>query len=317
MKSMDISQRRKRVYEILIHDCERGTSLSNSMHQSGVRFEALLIALIKNGEYAGSLVLALSQVSKNLEKRNELKKRVISTLIYPIFILVATICMALFLVLYIFPKILPMLGSMNIKLPLITIIVKKVYEFSIEYGLIVSAIGIIIVIMIIFSINKLYLFRKSFHSLLLAIPLLNKYIKLNTLEFICEVGEMLLNSGRSLSEFHIFIADSTGNIIYKNVFKEIHSQSIQGVSFTNSMNQYPQIFVQTMIDMCAIGEKTGNLALMLGHCSRIFEQDLDLLFKRFSALIEPVLMITMGIIVGAIALSIILPVYEITNHLTK
>jgi type IV pilus assembly protein PilC len=83
------------------------------------------------------------------------------------------------------------------------------------------------------------------------------------------------------------------------------------------MNQYPQIFVQTMIDMCAIGEKTGNLALMLGHCSRIFEQDLDLLFKRFSALIEPVLMITMGIIVGAIALSIILPVYEITNHLTK
>ncbi len=317
MKSMDVSHRRNKAYEILIHDCERGISLSNSMHQSGVRFEALLVALIKNGEYSGSLVLALSQVAKNLEKRNELKKKVISTLIYPTFIFIATICMALFLVLYIFPKILPMLGSMNIKLPLITIIVKKLYEFSVDYGLIVSAVGIAIIITIVFLINKFYFFRKSFHRLLLAIPLLNKYIKLNTLEFICGVGEMLLNSGRSLSEFHVFIADSTRNTVYKNAFKEIHDQSIQGVSFTNSMNQYPQVFMQTMVDMCAIGERTGNLALMLSHCSRIFEQDLDLLFKRFSALIEPVLMIIMGLIVGSIALSIILPVYEITNHLTK
>jgi type II secretory pathway component PulF len=83
------------------------------------------------------------------------------------------------------------------------------------------------------------------------------------------------------------------------------------------MKLYPNLFLRIMIDMCSIGERTGNLALMFGHCSRIFEQDIDLFLKRFSSLIEPVLMIFMGLIVGSIALSIILPVYEITNHLSK
>ncbi len=69
--------------------------------------------------------------------------------------------------------------------------------------------------------------------------------------------------------------------------------------------------------MIDIGERTGNLAIMMGHCSRIFEQDMDTFLKRFSSLIEPVLMIFMGVVVGSIALSIILPVYEITNHLSK
>jgi type IV pilus assembly protein PilC len=317
MKSMDISKKRKQVYEMIIDQCEQGISLSKSLISTRVKFDPLLITLIKNGEYSGSLSVALAQVSKNLEKRNELKKKVISTLIYPSFIFIATICMSLFLVLYIFPKILPMLSSMNIKLPLLTVAVKNLYEFSISYGLQTALLIIVILIMTSFLIRKVSHIRKAFHKLLIGMPILGNYIKLSILESLCGIGEMLLSSGRSLSDYHIFVIDSINNVLYKEAFREIHLQSIQGVSFSNSMSRYPTIFMQTMVDMCAIGEKTGDLALMLGHCSRIFEQDIELFFKRFSALIEPVLMIFMGLIVGSIALSIILPVYEITNHLTK
>jgi len=135
LKSMDSSKKHKKIYDNLISDCEKGISLSKSMINTKVRFDPLLITLIKNGEYSGSLVSSLMQVSKNLEKRSELKKKIISTLIYPSFIFIATICMTLFLILYIFPKILPLLGSLNIQLPLITRIIKSIYEYSISYGL--------------------------------------------------------------------------------------------------------------------------------------------------------------------------------------
>jgi type II secretory pathway component PulF len=168
-----------------------------------------------------------------------------------------------------------------------------------------------------------YLIKKNkyikirYHEILLKTPILGLYIKIKILSSVCSIGEIILSSGRSLTEFHSFSYNSSNNLIFKDAFNKIYDQSIQGISFTNSMKLYPNLFLRIMIDMCSIGERTGNLALMFGHCSRIFEQDIDLFLKRFSSLIEPVLMIFMGLIVGSIALSIILPVYEITNHLSK
>jgi type II secretory pathway component PulF len=127
---------------------------------------------------------------------------------------------------------------------------------------------------------------------------------------------MLLASNISLYSVHDFSYESTKNISYKIALRKIKEESRKGISLVNSLRLFPKLFPKIMIEMCSIGERTGNLALMFGHCAKIFEQDIDIFFKRFSALIEPTLMITMGLIVGSIALSIILPIYEITNHLT-
>lgn len=316
MSSMDTSKKHKEIYNQIIKNCLQGISLYKSIIQSKVKFDSFLITMIKNGEHSGTLALSLMQISKKLEKRNELKKKIIGTLVYPIFIFIVTICMSIFLVLYIFPKILPMLNSLNIKLPLLTIIVKNLYEYSISYGLITIIIIVLLMILIIYTINSFEKIKYKVQYLLINAPIIGMYIKLNILSSLCDIGETFLSSGRSLSEFHNFAHDSLTNIAYKRAFKIIHLESIQGISFSNSMKQFPKIFSIVMIDMCSIGERTGDLALMLGHCARIFEQDLDIFFKKFSSLIEPLLMIFMGLIVGSIALSIILPIYEITNHLT-
>lgn len=317
IKSMDFSKKRIIIYENIIIGCDRGVSLSKSIQNSTKCFDPLLINLIKNGEYSGSLSQSLLKASKNIEKRNELKKKILSSLIYPIFIFITTICMSLFLVLYIFPKILPMLGTLNIKLPLLTVIIKFIYESSIKYGLYSIIISIVIITLCIYLINKYDFLKSNINLILLKLPIIGFYIKINTNTSICGIGEMLLSSGCSLSDFHIFSRDSSINILYKNVFRDIYLQSIQGISFSFSMSNYPLLFSQTMIDMCKIGEKTGNLSQMMGYCSVIFDQDIDIFLKRFSVLIEPILMIFMGLIVGSIALSIILPIYEITNHLNK
>lgn len=317
IKSMETSKFKIDIYNNLIADCERGVSLSKSILNLSVKFDSFLITLIKNGEQTGSLVNSLLQVSKNLEKRNEIKKRIVGTLIYPAFILFATVGMAVFLVMFIFPKILPLLNSLNIKLPLLTRIVKFIYEFSSQYFIHSSVLLILLIILIKYVYSKVYRIKLIAHKTIFRIPLISNYFVLNTNSNICSIGEILLNSNRSLSDLHVFNREQSRNIIYAQAFDSIYSDSINGISFAQSITKYPGLFNRIMINMCDIGERTGNLSLMMGHCSRIFEQDIDILLKRFSSLMEPVLMILMGVIVGSIALSIILPVYEITNHLSR
>ncbi len=131
------------------------------------------------------------------------------------------------------------------------------------------------------------------------------------------MGEMLITSGKGLPEMIIFSRDSIRNEVYKKAFSKIHIESLQGIAFSVSLKRYKDLFPALLSDMCALGEKTGNLGNMFGHCTNIFENDIENFLKRFSSLIEPALMVFMGLVVGSVALSIILPVYEITNHLTR
>ena len=317
IKNIDSSISHKRIYEIIISDIEKGVSLSKSIKNIDLKFNNLLIALIQNGESSGHLSIALSQAYSFLDKKDEIKKKIISSLVYPLFIVVATIVMTLFLILYIFPKIIPLLSSLNIKLPLMTRIVQWLYMFLSEQGLWLFLFVTLLIIVVNLLIKKIESLRYKYHFLIISIPYISKYIKINNMISVCRMGEMLLSSGKSLTSILLFYSQSNNNLVYKKIFNEIHIEVARGVSFSNSLNKHSNFFPITLIDMCMIGEKTGNLSIMLGHSSKIFEQDIDNVLKRFSSLIEPVLMVLMGLIVGSIALSIILPVYEITNHLSK
>lgn len=317
MMNIESSKYRKIVYVNMIKDIEHGISLSKSIHDMKLKFSNTLIVLIRNGEEGGRLSESLHQAYIYLEKRDETKKRIVGSLIYPSFIVVATILMTLFLIIYIFPKIIPLLSSLNIKLPLITRMVQGVYYLSISYGLWVLIGTVIILILLRKIIKKNQKIRYKVHLCIISTPLLNKYIKAYMMSPVCSMSEILLTSGKSLTDVFLFSRDSSVNLVYKNIFNEIYIQLVRGVSLSSSLRRFNKYFPSLLIDMCELGEKTGSMALMFKHCSRIFEQDTENTMKRFSSIIEPVLMIFMGLIVGSVALSIILPVYEITNSLSK
>lgn len=317
MKNMDKSVQRKMVYDTFIEDIEKGISLSKSIKKIGLRFKDILFVLIQNGENGGNLSEALIQGHDYLEKKNEMNKKIINSLIYPAFIVLATIGMTLFLILYIFPKIIPLLTSLDIKPPLVTRIVQSLYYFLISYGL-WFGLGIVLMVFLFrFIIKKSEYIKYRIDLLILSTPFINNYIKIHTMSSICGIGEMLLASGKGLPDVLFFSKESSKNVVYKKVFSEMHEESVKGVSLSISLYKNKKFFPSLLPDMCSLGERTGSLGTMLKHCSRIFEQDIDDSLKRFSSLIEPCLMVFMGLIVGSIALSIILPVYEITNHLSK
>ena len=317
MRNIESSIKKKIVYTELIKNIENGVSLGRSIKNLGLKFNNLLLVLIKNGEESGHLPDALSQAYQYLYKKSELNKKIISSLVYPGFIVCATVIMALFLILNIFPKIIPLLTSLNIKLPFMTKVVQTIYYFMISYGL--YSVGVVIILGFVFRylVKKFNNVKYRLHLSIISIPILHKYLKMNLMIALSSMGEMLLGSGRGLQELLIFAKEYNTNVVYKEVFEVIHAESTNGIALSVSMNKYRRFFPPLLIDMVSIGEKTGNLGMMFGHSSRIFEQEIENVLKRFTSLIEPILMVFMGLIVGSIALSIILPVYEITNHLSK
>jgi type IV pilus assembly protein PilC len=317
MKNIEKSSQRKFVYEVLIKSVEEGVTLSRSIKNTKLKINDLLFALIQNGEASGRLPETLMQAYEYLQKKDDMKKKIISSLIYPCFIIGATICMTLFLILYIFPKIIPLLQSLNIKLPLMTRIVQWLYSSMISYGLLVFILVMFISLFSFFVVKKNKKVRFWVHLFILKIPIIEKYIKVYSMSTICNIAEMLLSSGKGLPDVMVFARDSSRNEVYNKLFGEIYIENMRGMSLYSSFEKNYNFFPPILLDMVAIGERSGNLGVMFGHCSNIFEQEIDNMLKRFSSLIEPVLMIFMGLVVGSVALSIILPVYEITNHISK
>jgi type IV pilus assembly protein PilC len=314
---IDASKKRRKIYEMMIFNIEKGMSLSKILISEKIRFNNLLIVLIHNGEKVGNLSNSLKHASVLLQKRNELKNKIVNSLIYPFFIIFFTIIMTLFLILFIFPKILPLLNSLNIELPLITVLIQNIYNISINYGLLILIIISILTTSLILIIKKNRGANIKFCYSLINLPFLGKYIKMYYSINICYLGENILNSGKDTNSLINTLFESENNILMRESYNRIRESLMRGISLSISLEKELNLFPLLLIHMCHLGEKTGNLSIMFSNCAKVFDNEIENFLKKFTALIEPVLMVFMGIIVGSVALSIILPIYEITNHLGK
>ncbi|MEK7095311.1 MAG: type II secretion system F family protein [Patescibacteria group bacterium] len=317
VSSMERSKKKIKIIQSIHANVKKGVSLHKSLLLTKIKFDTTLLAMIRNGENTGTLALSLHQAYQVMEKSGELKKKIFGALMYPSFIVMATIAMTIFLVMYIFPKIIPLFSSMNIELPFLTRAVRALYDLSIHYGLLVSAISILFIFILYIFYLKNIKFRRIFQKILLFIPIIGESLKKYMLSVSLRSIGTLLENGQSLVSILTQIAESTFYEPYKESWKQCHLEVTKGVLISESMKSFPLLFPPLVPNMVFIGEKAGSLATMFIHISRVYEQELDSFIKQLSTVIEPVLMIGMGILVGSVALSIILPIYEITNHLTK
>ncbi len=316
---MEKSKKNLATLSSLQEKIERGVSLSKSIALTKAKFDPQLVSMIAHGEASGILAVSLRQASNMMEKGSGIKKKIIGALIYPGFIAFATIGMTLFLVMYIFPKIIPLFSSMNITLPLITRIVRELYELTLHYGLfmvIIMTLGYAIFHYLYFYKKNIWL-RHRIHIILLTAPLIGNVVQKYFICIYCQSAATLLECGQSLPTILDQLATSSSFSPYQKAWRFTRTEIERGISLSDSLRSFPTIFPTIVPDMLSIGERTGSLASMFHHVSRIYEQELEDFIKQLGTSIEPILMILMGLIVGSVALSIILPIYEITNHLSK
>lgn len=314
--NLEKSTKGKHILCTIKENVEKGISLSKSIHTSKARFDPTLFSMISFGEKSGILAPSLRQALEILEKGGQIHKKLVGALIYPGFIALATLGMSLFLVMYIFPKIIPLFSSMDITLPLLTRAVRWLYESALHYGFWILANSALLTILFSILYKKKKRFRSQVQVLLLLTPGLGTIFKKYFISTFCRTTGTLLECGQTLPSILSQISESATFGVYRRAWKIAQKEIERGIPLSTSLRLFKSLFPELVPDMLSIGERTGSLASMFSHISKMYEEEIEEFIQQLGTIIEPVLMIIMGLVVGSVALSIILPIYEVTNHLT-
>ncbi|MEO8637471.1 MAG: type II secretion system F family protein [Candidatus Taylorbacteria bacterium] len=315
LKNQNRSKSKTVVYERLVSDVSSGQYLSTSLRKSRSIFGELSIHIIKVGEVSGILSQNLNYLAEELKKKDELKRKIQSALIYPIFITTATIGITALLTAYIFPKLLPIFQSLHVTLPFSTRALIFVSNFIRHFGLYSLAVGAGVFIASSILVRRSESFRFYLHFFLLKIPVANTMIKSYSMANFTRTLGLLLKSGVKITDALSITADSASNLVYKKALKEFSKEVESGEKISSCMSKSPNLFPDVSIQMIAIGETSGNLGDTLMYLSTLHEGEVDDGTRNLASTLEPILMVGMGLVVGFVAVSIITPIYQITQNL--
>lgn len=304
-----------KILEHVIRDVSNGQSLSRSLARYPGVFGEFAIHIIKIGESTGTLSQNLIYLADELRKRQALKRKIIGAFIYPALITVATLGITAFLMLYLFPKIMPIFESLNAQLPLSTKIVMAVSVFFQQWGLLFIIATALTLLVMIIVLKKSFSIRRFFESLYLKIPVIGTVMRFYNVANGSRTLGLLLKSGVRLSEALPITADTTKNLLYKRHYLLLAAVVDRGERMSSHMRANRGQFPEILSHMVSVGERSGSLSDTLIYLSEMYETEVDDFTKNLSTLIEPILMIFMGVLVGFIAISIITPIYGITQNL--
>ena len=306
----------KKILDVLLVDIDNGMFLSTSLEKFHGVFGDLFINIVRVGEASGTLTENLNYLAEELKKREELRKKVRGALIYPAVIMAATFGIAGAMIVFVFPKILPVFSSLRVELPITTRMLIALADFMTNNG-ILMALGIVFFFAGIWLLIKIPTIKFVLHRTLLVLPIFGKVATSVNMANTARTLGLLLKSGIKIVEAVGITADTTANLVYKREIKGAAELVKTGEYFSGYLMKHPNLFPSIMVNMISVGENTGNLSENLEYLAEYYEGEVDDFVRNLSSIIEPVLLLLMGLIVGFIAISIISPIYSITQSLTR
>ncbi|PJE63845.1 hypothetical protein COU89_01190 [Candidatus Roizmanbacteria bacterium CG10_big_fil_rev_8_21_14_0_10_45_7] len=288
-----------------------GGSFSDGLKEFPDTFQNFYVALIRAGESSGKLDDVLMRLAENLEKSREFRGKVVNALIYPIIVVLGMMVVAFVLMTFVLPQLLDLYNNFNIDLPLSTQIIIAISHFSQRYWpfIIVGTIGAALYARVLIKREKV---RKHIDALTLRIPVFGRIIQQSVLVESTRTLSILLSSGVPLLEALSIVTNTSNNLVYQEAFGSVQKNVERGVSLGDALideNVFPDIFVQ----MTAVGEKTGQLDDTLMRLSRYFQMETELAVKAATTLIEPLVLVVLGIGVGFLVVSVLTPIYNLTS----
>lgn len=317
IREQTLSKSYIRVLDAVIVDVSGGRSLSDSLGRFENAFGDFARSIISVGEQTGALSENLSYLAEELKKRQLLRKKIVSALVYPIFITIATIGITSLLIVFIFPKIMPIFLSLNVELPFSTKILIFAANFLGNYGLwlLLGIILFVIALRIVFKKSEKFHFW--YDKAFMKAPLIGPMIQNYNLANISRTLSLLLNGGMTLSEALPITSKSTTNLVYKYELEKLTQVANRGEKISSHMKNYRKLFPDMLSQVISVGERSGNLSETLSYLSDMYESEVEESTKNLSNMIEPVLMVVMGVMVGFVAISIITPIYSLTQGLQR
>lgn len=293
----------------LISLIESGYSFSQSLEKLNRYIVNQEIQLIKMGEQSGRLGIILTNLAESRIKSEKLAKKVKKILFYPVIVLVISLSLSLGLLIFIVPQFAELYGSKDKTLPLITEILFSLSQFLQEQGSTLLIVLLQAVIFLVIFAKKTNWVTKLKVQILSRLPVFNRILAQSRIVFFSQNIALMLNAHIRLDvALNAFLSEKSNDPILQKEIQFMLSLLQKGYKFSEGIN--PTIFGTEVVQMIDIGEQSGNLAKMCEHISEMYQQKLDYQIDILSQLLEPMLMLLMGIIVGTIIVGLYLPIFD-------
>ncbi len=301
----------KKVLKKVNLDIDNGLSLAKSVAKYPKIFDGFFVSLVDAGEQSGNLEENLGFLADQTRKDYALKQKVQGAMLYPGLVMGATLVMGSGISWFVLPKLIDLFTSFEVALPMSTRVLMWLAFFMRDYGGYVF-LGMILLVFLLILLFKWRPVKKFGHKMSLHIPVMGKIAMDGQLaRFSRNLGTLLKSGIPMLSALEI-TGNTLSNLVFVDDLKKIREKIKTGKSIYESMESgnYPE-FDQLTRRMVEVGEKSGNLEEMLIYLSDFYDDDIDTLSKSLTTLLEPILLISIGLVVGFVAIAIISPIYSL------
>lgn len=293
-------------------EVEQGSALGKSFSKYPKYFDRFYCNLVAAGETGGVLEGLLDKLAVYKEKTQAIKKKVKTALTYPTAIVVVAVVLIFVMMMFVLPAFKEVYSGMGAELPGLTQIVMNISDLFVEYGWIM----IVGLILMCFGIYKLHekspTFQKRVDAMMLKLPILGPIVRKATIARWSRTTSTLFAAGVPLVEALDSVAGAAGNILYEEATQDIRAKVTQGLSLTSSM-QATEMFPNMVVQMAAIGEESGSLDDMLNKAAEFYEEEVDNAVAQLSSLMEPIIMVVLGSVIGVLLVAMYLPLFNLGN----
>jgi type IV pilus assembly protein PilC len=302
--------RMRTVVDKIRANIETGSSLHEALEEYPVQFDELYTNLVKAGESAGVLDTILDNIATHKERIESIKGKIKKALYYPAAVIAVAIIVSAILLIYVIPQFESIFQSFGADLPAFTRMVVNASHFMQEYGIYLLLIAIATIVGIIMVKKRSQKFSHFFDRMSLKLPIVGGILEQAAIARFCRTLAVTFAAGVPLVDALNIVAGATGNAVYDDAAKKIREDVSVGHQLQLAMQQVG-VFPQMVIQMAAIGEESGALDEMLTKVAEAYEEEVNNAVDALSSLLEPMIIVFVGIVVGTMVIAMYLPIFKI------
>ncbi|MGH8318082.1 MAG: type II secretion system F family protein [Steroidobacteraceae bacterium] len=293
-------------------DIEGGSSLHEALGKHPIQFDDLFVNLVEAGEQAGALESLLDKVATYKEKTEAMKKKVKKALFYPAAVLIVAFIVTLVLLLFVIPEFQKLFQGFGANLPAFTMFVIRLSQLVQHQGLYLAIVlGAAIWVFLYFK-KRSRKMREVLDRISLKVPIIGPILTKAAIARYARTLSTMFAAGVPLVEALESVAGATGNIVYENAVMKMKDEVATGQRLQRAM-EARGIFPNMVVQMIAVGEESGSLDTMAGKVATFYEAEVDNAVDSMSSLLEPLIMVILGVLVGGLVIAMYLPIFQLGN----
>jgi len=309
LKNQTTNKLLKKALDNVVSDIRGGTSLSNALFRHPRIFSKVYCQTIAAGEQGGSLEIVLRQMADYMERSANAEKKIKSALTYPIIVIVIAFVVVTLMIAFVLPNFVTLYEAFGANVPTLTKMMIGAMKWLVRYGLFVMG-GILVIAGIIYAWARTPAGRLWLDTTMLKLPVLGRIILLGELARCCRTISLLFKVGVPIPDTMNMAIQGASNRVIRKALEEVREELIHGEGLFKPMSRH-SVFLPLMVQMTGVGEETGNLDNTLATVARSYEDEGEERTSAAIALIQPIITVAIGIVIGLVALSLFSAMYGI------